>query len=337
MKKAFVGYYTLSESEFRELWKTARIIVDANVLLAIYGLSPSTRKALLRLLESLKKRLWIPHQFALEYQRNRLAKILEQIKRYEDVHKNLNSVLNEELRSGTRHPFVSKKVESGLEKVCAELIEGKAEQEKLLVSDPYLAKTTELFEGRVGAPYSEADLAQAYDAARKRYADKIPPGFKDSDKPEPARFGDYVGWRQILDFGVKNNASVILVTDDAKEDWWRIERNRAFGPRPELIAEFQNSCHCLFYMYPSDRFLEFSEKYIGRAVDRKAISELKQRRESERRESESPAEPIKPTEGPAPEAPPIKSTALATGSDQTENIQDTPKLPGESVENPEEK
>jgi PIN like domain len=280
MKKAFVGYYTPSETEFTDLWTTGRIVLDANVLLAVYGVSPSTRDTLLGLLEKVKERLWIPNHFALEYQRKRLGKILEQIKHYEDARRTLQAILDGQFRSKTQHPFVGKEVETGLEEICKKLLDGKTEQEELLTLDPHFLKTTELFDGNVGAPYNENDLNRAYEVARKRFDEKVPPGFKDSDKPEPARYGDYVGWRQILDFAVKNNASVILVTDDAKDDWWRREGAQTFGPRPELVVEFRTSCSGLFYMYSSDRFLELSGKYIGGPVDPTAINELKKRRES---------------------------------------------------------
>jgi hypothetical protein len=323
MKKAFSGYYTPSEGEFEELWENARIILDANVLLTTYGVSQSTREALISLFENVKERLWIPHQFAFEYQRNRLEKILEQVKHYEDAHRTLTMILEEQFRSRTRHPFVSEQIENGLEEICKNLLAGKAEQEKLLHSDPHFVKITELFEGKVGAPYSDSELGGVYETARKRFSEKIPPGFKDTDKPEPLRFGDYVGWRQILDFAEKHKVAVIFVTDDAKEDWWKKEGTKTFGPRPEIVEEFRRCCSTLFYMYSSDRFLEFSVKYIGQRVDPRAISELK-----ERRESEPPPDAIKATIVQVQDTLAIKSTSYTSGHpiSQEKPILDAPKL-----------
>jgi len=333
MRDIFAGYYAPSEEEFAQLWANGRIVVDANVLLTVYGLSPVTRDALLQLLESLRERLWIPYQFAFEYQKNRMEKILEQIKHYEDAHKALRAILEEEFRSRTRHPFVSETVELGLEHICNALLDGKIEQEKLLFSDPYFARVTELFEGKVGGPYNETELSQTFETARKRFSERVPPGFQDADKPEPARFGDYVGWRQILDFAVKNNTSVILVTDDSKDDWWRKERGKTFGPRPELIAEFQRCCSGLFYMYPSDRFLALSERYLGSIVDPSAVSELK-----ERRESEPPREVIKASAAPLPDVPPMKtSSSIPEGEAEEKKLAtDMLKAGDLTVEKPEE-
>lgn len=335
MKKAFFGYYKPSEDEFAELWNGARIVVDANVLLGVYGLSPSTREALLGILERVRDRLWIPNQFAFEYQRHRVDRIRQEIRHYEEAHKSLHTVLEQQFRSRTQHPFVSRAVEKGLERICKRLLEGKREEENLLRSDPYFARTTDLFAGKVGPPYSEAQLNQAYEVARERFKNNIPPGFKDAQKPESTRYGDYVGWRQILDFAAKSSVSVILVTDDAKEDWWRMEGSENYGPRPELIVEFRDVCSGLFYMYPSDGFLELSGRYIGGPVNPAAISELK-----ERRQSEMPSEmTMKPTEAPIPEPLAIKSSVSAqerSVGDQ-EKALDLPKLTAEEVAKPEEK
>ena len=189
-----------------------------------------------------------------------------------------------------------------------------------------------MFDGKVGASYSDSELSQVYETARKRFSDKIPPGFKDSEKPEPVRFGDYVGWRQILDFAVKNKVSVILITDDAKEDWWRREGSHTFGPRPELIVEFRNCCSGLFYMYSSYRFLEFSQKYFGGPVDPRAISELK-----ERRESEPVAEAMKSIAADQSPLAAIKPTAYISdpSRDEEGNIPDTPKLTAQDIDKPE--
>jgi PIN like domain len=334
MKRTFVGYYRPTEDEFAKLWAEARIVLDANVLLAVYGVSPSTRAALLRLLDSVRQRLWIPHQYALEYQRNRIGKILEQVRHYENAHRSLSATLQDQFRSATRHPFVPADVEIGLERVCQSLVAGRAEQEELLVSDPHFDRTTELFDGRVGPPYSDADLSKAYEVGRKRLSEKIPPGYKDSNKPEPDRYGDYVGWRQILDFAVKNNVSVMLITDDDKEDWWRKDGGKAYGPRPELVAEFRSCCSGLFYMYASHRFLELSEKYLGGAVDPKAISELK-----ERQESESLAVALKPAGSTASTPPAVKPATYPQNSDLDEEklVPKTRKLKKRLAPKPEEK
>src|SRR5690606_19238091 len=67
------------------LWKNAVFIFDTNVLLNLYRYQSSTRDELLKVLDRLKERVWIPNHVGLEYQRNRLSVIAEQHKRYSEV------------------------------------------------------------------------------------------------------------------------------------------------------------------------------------------------------------------------------------------------------------
>jgi hypothetical protein len=75
MRKMFPGHYRPSEPEFRKLWDKCLFVLDANVLLNLYRYSGETRKKLLDIMGRIESRLWVPHQAALEYQRNRLEVI----------------------------------------------------------------------------------------------------------------------------------------------------------------------------------------------------------------------------------------------------------------------
>jgi len=70
MKKTFPGYYCLTEEEFSVLWNTCLFVLDANVLLNLYSYSQETSNELIGILKQISDRLWIPHQAALEYQKN---------------------------------------------------------------------------------------------------------------------------------------------------------------------------------------------------------------------------------------------------------------------------
>jgi hypothetical protein len=86
---------------------------------------------------------------------------------------------------------------------------------------------------------------------------------------------------------------VILLTDDAKEDWWQIQGDRTIGPRPELIAEFLVECQQAFYMYSSGRFMELSKLYLKESVEEDAIKEVQERLTEQLRTS-SDMKPIRP-------------------------------------------
>src|SRR5688572_4220515 len=107
MKSLFPGYYRPTKDEFAELWNTATFALDANVLLKIYGYSERTRKTLLALLETIQTRLWIPYQFAAEYQRHRVKSILEQVEHYRSVRGKLKTILNDHFKARHKHPFIA--------------------------------------------------------------------------------------------------------------------------------------------------------------------------------------------------------------------------------------
>ena len=110
-----------------------------------------------------------------------------------------------------------------------------------------------------------------------------------------------------------------------------MEGNENYGPRPELVEEFRSRCSGLFYMYASDRFLAYSEEYLGGPIDPKAISELK-----ERRESESPTETLKSIDVAGSDSSKMKSTGHTQDRDLGgERPVDMPKLTAEDIEKPE--
>ena len=89
MKKRFPGHYDLAASARKRLWDAVLFVFDASALLNLYGFSPKARDDLIGLLEDMKEALWIPHQFAMEYQRNRRKVIRDGIGVYRAVAKML--------------------------------------------------------------------------------------------------------------------------------------------------------------------------------------------------------------------------------------------------------
>jgi len=219
VKTLFPGYYEPSPEEFDRLWKEAIFTFDANVLLNLYRYSPDTRDALISTLKSLQDRLWLPHQAALEYHRNRLDSISHELNPYDDLPKSLR-IAHARLKSSTQHPFAEKETVDGLgsllDKLEKELNASKERQTKLLRSDPILADVTTLFDGRVSAPFDSAKIDEIIKEGKERYAKKIPPGYRDASKPDDKAFGDLIIWKQLLEKAKQHTKGIILVTNDAK-------------------------------------------------------------------------------------------------------------------------
>ena len=111
MREKFSGYYRPTQEEFDKLWQEAILSVDANILLNIYRYSPETRARLFEVIERLRDRIWIPHQVAYEYHKERLTVIYHQSKPYDEIQKlldeNLENLKKKLEEYSKRHSFTT--------------------------------------------------------------------------------------------------------------------------------------------------------------------------------------------------------------------------------------
>ncbi len=284
MKSSFPGYYRPTKDEFAALWGSGIICVDANVLLNMYAYSENTRDKLLSLFEALHNRLRIPYQFALEYQRNRAKVIMEQVRNCAHVEKQLRDLYEQQFEPKLRHPFLSDDMMVNFNKIRDALCASRRSLEELLSSDPYHDRVTALFDGKIGKAPTPDELHQLYEIASKRFAAQIPPGYADvKEKSEPDAYGDYLGWVQLLSLAKEAHLPAILVTDDAKNDWWEIQSDRTIGPRAELLAEFRAEVGQQFYMYSSPQFMKWAPGTLERGIDEGVIQEVRTKLEEQQR------------------------------------------------------
>jgi predicted nucleic acid-binding protein len=306
MRESFPGYYRPTDEEFNEMWNTCLFVLDTNVLLNLYRYSSDTKEELLAILEDLSDRLWVPHQVAFEYQRRRLDVIWEQKSRYNDVRELLSEKrkrLENELRKIVgrgRHPFIDPKnwmvrIDELFKEIESETKELEEEHPDWLSDDTIRQSITALLRGEIGAPYGPEVLREIYKKGGSRYADKVPPGYKDEeDKEGERKYGDLVLWHQIIDKAKEENQPIIFVTDDRKEDWWWKFKGRTIGPRPELVEEIQDQAGVKFYMYSTDPFMKYAGVYLKRNISQSAIDEARETRELD--ETKISAEPNAGTE-----------------------------------------
>jgi DNA-binding NarL/FixJ family response regulator len=306
MKENFVGYYRPSDNVLSRLWKNATFMLDANVLLNLYRYPKEARDDLLKVFTQIADRLWIPHQVALEYQVNRLGVIAEQVRRYDevkDVLKDVKQRLEAEfgkLQLKRRHSSISpdkflEKVSNIFDEFVTDLEALRKEQPDVFDEDKLRDEVDLLFKGRVGSPpESQAELDKIYEEGKVRYDQKCPPGYEDRGKAKPderevyvhrnlvfrREYGVLILWYQIIkEAGTRDLKDVIFITDDDKEDWWWIVESKGkkiIGPRPELVEELSSKAGVSsFYMYNSERFLEFAKKYLGIQVKPESIHQVR--------------------------------------------------------------
>jgi len=284
MKNLFPEYYQPTEEEFKNLWEESIFSFDANILLHVYRFTPQTRQKFLEILTKLKDRVWLSHQVAYEYQRNRVEVIIGQLNAYDKVISDLDKSFKiEEITSSLskykRHSYIDTKFIKDTLSKAIEVIKVKLKESKdlhpsdLLINDPHRDVLDNIFDGKIGAAYDEKELKDKYKLASERFKMKIPPGFKNIDKPEPERYGDVVLWFQLIDYAVKEKKSIIFITDENQEDWWLDISGKRISSRPELIKEFTEKTGQRIHIYSSDKFIQYASDFLEPKLDQAIVEE----------------------------------------------------------------
>lgn len=274
----FEGYRTPQPGDYKEIVTSGLIALDANVLLNLYRYNEATRNDLMSLMELIGTRLWVPHQAMKEFWRNRettaksawagaqeAVEALEKARRATEAAMSTwakKAALADDLRDevlGELGPAFDRAVGS---------INAQAEKDRVngaqdTALDPIVTRLTRILEGRVGPPLPDEDHITALEEAERRIQAQLPPGYRDSDKDEASRAGDYLVWEQLLRAATNAGCDALFVTSDTKEDWWRRNRDRTLGPRLELVEEFKRRTGRMLFMLQPQEFL----RDIGNAID----------------------------------------------------------------------
>lgn len=292
MRKSFLGYYKPSKKDLAEIWKNCTFVFDTSTLLNIYRYTPTTREDFFRLLSKIQDRIWIPYQVGYEYHEQRENVIAQQNVIYsdlDDVKVTLDKILNKYRRG---HPFadigeIKELIYNSIEQAKSILKDAQSKAPDLLEEDTYLLQLSNLFDGKVGLPYTKDELKKLYEQAQQRFSEKIPPGYED-DKNKNYPFGDVILWFQMIDYAKSKGNPILFIIDDAKEDWWRKEKDKKdkiLSPRPELMEEIQTKAHIPFYMYLSDEFIRLAPKFLSIQIDPGTVQEVREvRQQLEERE-----------------------------------------------------
>lgn len=271
----FPGYYRLSDEELAKWWDNCIFVPDANILLNLYRYSRETTDQFITILKQVSDRLWVPHQVALEYHRNRLTVIAAQAAQFDKITTKLDKAITELEKDLGVAKHLLDPVTSSLLSAKQELETRKKQNPDLFENDPIRDALTALLEGRVGPPYPESALKAIFEEGKRRYAEKRPPGFEDEkEKPGDEKYGDLVLWKQTIDKGKQEKKPVILVTEDTKSDWWWEVAGKTIGPRPELIEEMLQEAQTQCYIYRAERFVQFAQQYLRSKIDEQAIQEV---------------------------------------------------------------
>ena len=288
MRNLLPEYFQPTEEEIKRIWQHGTIVIDANVLLNLFRYSENSRSELIKILQYYSKRLWIPYQVAFEFLENSVTvpahlnsvlhdtlKKIDEIQGVLEKHLNLNQFDKYHLLKPDEIRKDIKKIQDRLH----EKVEKINKEYEKVDKKSIVEQISTLLEGKVGNDFDEKTLLDSFREGERRYKEKIPPGYKDleSKKANAKRhlYGDYLWWMQAIEYSAKNHCDLIIVTDDAKEDWWFKVGSETVGPRVELIKEFRNKTNQTFHMYRTARFMELAKKYDKVTVSNDSIKEVK--------------------------------------------------------------
>lgn len=285
MRSAFPSFFGSDDATKAKHWDGCVFVFDTNVLTSLYKRSDEAREALFKIIQSLGDKVWIPNQVAYEFLRNRPSIAHEQSCMYSEASKKLADFIGE-LESNTKHPFLDDELHKSFASISCKVIsalDNKARHyEAKLTSDDIKERLADLLAGKVGDPYSDNKLRDVIKDGESRYSNHMPPGYEDAGKHKGstifehvrARFGDWILWRQILDYAKVSSTSIVMVTGDQKDDWWLRAGGKTLSPRPELMAEFKLETGCDFYMYSHSGFLSLANDYLDQRTSDSVIKEI---------------------------------------------------------------
>lgn len=281
MRSVFPAYFRPSPSDYTALWKNGIFALDANVLLNLYRYSPETRTELENALVGIKDKLFVTHQAAKEFLKNRVIVTASQAEEYTKASRAITE-LAATIANNKKHPFLEEGELPPFIKITEAVTKQlEAQKEKLLkrlTQDEILDFVEKYFDGRTGEPFSAEQLSALVAEGQKRYEQEIPPGYKDGNKDQSGdpyrRYGDLILWKQLIQKARADNKPLIFITDDQKDDWWQEQSGRTIGPRPELREEFLKESSQDFWMYTVDRFIAESAKHRKTIVSDQVIAEI---------------------------------------------------------------
>ncbi|WPW30718.1 PIN domain-containing protein [Streptomyces atratus] len=283
----FEGMWRRPLSDYEKGVKEYLVTLDTNVLLNLYRFTPQARNELLSVLRTLQERLWVSHQVAKEYYSRRMTAVNEHITLYTSVPKALNDSktkaiqeLNTFAKRRSMSPEDRRKLVDPLTKAFESVIadiRGHGEAfdlslAKVATNDPILEALAEILDEKTGLPFEEEEATKLLEEYTRRASNEIPPGYRDvrkSDNPH----GDYFLWEQVLREATKRKRPVLLVTNDAKDDWVQLEAGITIGPRPELMNEFKDRCGLDFLLTDLGTFLKVAKSELGAAISESTVAQ----------------------------------------------------------------
>ncbi|MDV3124687.1 PIN-like domain-containing protein [Mycobacterium sp. 21AC1] len=287
----FVAYYRPDDETLRSSYATGVVVLDTNVLLDLYRLSPTARNSLMNVIEGLNRSIFVPHQVASEFHRGRARAVAERLEEIEHSRSQLDEVRNKAKGTirhiATRAYGTAARATDSINAVIAGFkiafdFVDQAAAEYDLEPDSMIGRTEAIYDrlslavaGRVGRAPDPSQIASDEVEGRRRADAEEPPGFKDRGKDDNP-YGDYLWWAEILRYLAGKKVPLIVVSNDrAKGDWTHSSRGIVIGPDPRLVREVKDITEHGFYMRSTSEFLGDGARFFDFEVSAEAVDEAR--------------------------------------------------------------
>lgn len=272
----FQGYRKKTKEEIDFLWKNAVFTFDTNSLLNLYRYSDTTRKDIFEIINRIEDRIFLTHQVAFEFNKNRFENINSIIKSYKEFLENFEKINTEISKNSS--PYLSNSLSNKFDSLLKEIkteIDDKIEfYNKLFNNDIIFELINHLFNNKVLNEINDERQNQIKKDGEIRYSKKIPPGYSDAKKEEN-KFGDLIIWNEIINYAKEKEKPIIFISDDNKEDWiWKLKDGKIIGARPELIQEFHKETTQMFHLYKTTNFVKFGSIQLNENIHSETIEEV---------------------------------------------------------------
>lgn len=288
MKSTFLGFYSTPTESAENIWldDSTLFVFDTNCLLNLYRCEDHTREDILKVMDAIASRTWIPFQVGFEYQRNRRSVIEDSIKSLRNIKNELESIYTKEILSSggvKKHLYNSlskelsnlqEKIKEPIEKYINEKITPRIESKKRISGHDIIRDRIDIItSNKVGEIPTQEQINKINALGEKRYENKIPPGFKDASKKSKSffsgvefqdKFGDLYLWREIVEKSKSDKIkNVIFICDDNKEDWWFLHSGKTHGVLESLKTEICNEANLRnFKLINQLTFLHEAKNYL---------------------------------------------------------------------------
>ena len=252
------------------VFDAAEFVPDANAILDSHRSPPERGNALLAILEELEDHVWMTHQSWHEYCKNlpsaRKERKVQSLSFRKNATKFRDNSVNLFKQFAAVAPLDINPEIQGLEQVFESFINHLSAWSRQPSEQPYdeiETRINALFRGRVGKKLPKSLQEDIPNIWAWRYERGIPPGLKDSGKPEPQRYGDLMCWLQIKHRAMDTGCPIVFITNDVKtNDWFAVDNGELRGPHPQLVQELRDEVGVELYIYTSEQFMHIAELYL---------------------------------------------------------------------------